>query len=149
MLKAQAVWRLWPRQIASDLHRFFQVDIADWHQGRLSSFKLLELFGASVEDDPQTQTRTISVDFAPQDGALDRAMREGGYTRLEQLVAEAHNEIARFRASYHTVSSRGKSTFEPFEFLDPRVEKARDAEKREREEFQKQAEEALFEGLDW
>ncbi len=176
MKQAQAFWRMCPRQIASDLRRFFRCHVRDWHRGDLSSYELLELFGASIVDDPHTGrvhpdtvvyvwskgqltrrlyasfcdgTRTIKVEVPPEGGAGDQAVREGGYTRLEHLVAESHNELARFRASYHTVSSRGKVTYEPPQMLDPRVEKAREAKKRELEEFQKQTEEALFGGLDW
>ena len=142
-----AIWRKYPRQIASDLKRFFHTDIEDWHQGRLSSFKLLEWFGATINDDPDKHVRTIVVEFAPENGALAKAMRDGGFTRIEEMLSETHNEIARLRTSFHVVN--GGDKYEPPEFVDPRVEKLRAQAKQELDEFHQEAEEALFEPLDW
>jgi integrase len=93
------VWRRWPRQIASDLRRFFTKDIADWHQGRMSSYELLELFGISLEDDPDTKTRTIRVDFAPDDGALATALRGGEIPEWQQMIRQSANTLAVLRAA--------------------------------------------------
>lgn len=114
----------------------------------MSSFELLELFGASVVEDPEEKVRTIVVEFAPEDGALARSLRENGYTRLENMVAEGHNEIARLRASYHAMQGGKKAAYEPFLFIDPRIAKVRDEKKRENAEFQKEVEADLF-GPDW
>lgn len=167
---------MWPRQIAADLRRFFGAHIKDWHSGELSSYELLELFGASVVEIPDTGdvhpdavvyvwsrgvlsrrryadfcggTREIRVEFPPEGGAVDKAVREGGYSRLENLVAETYNELARFRASYHMVASRGKAQYEPPEFVDPRVEKQRERERKALREFQAETEQALFGAMDW
>jgi hypothetical protein len=78
------VWRRWPRQIASDLRRFFHCSIADWHQGRLSSFELLELF---------------RVDFAPEDGALAKELRGGELPEWQQMVRQSANTLAVLRAA--------------------------------------------------
>ncbi len=34
-------WRLFPREIESDLHLYHLLDIGDWHSGEMSSRKLL------------------------------------------------------------------------------------------------------------
>lgn len=99
MWTAQTVWRRWPRQIASDLQRFFHRRIADWHQGRMSSYELLELFGVSVIDDPDTRTRTIRVDFAPDDGALAKALRGGELPEWQQMIRQSANTLAVLRAA--------------------------------------------------
>lgn len=123
---AQTFWRMFPRQIASDLCRFFPgYRIADWHHGRMSSYELLELFGVCVEDDPDTRTRSISVDFAPEDGAVAKAMRGGRWSERELIVAETFNELARLRASYHSVNGGRSHSYEPHEFEDPTVREAK------------------------
>lgn len=146
-MEAVAIWRKYPRQIASDLKRFFHTDIEDWHQGRLSSYKLLEWFGATITDDEDNKVRTIVVEFAPENGALAKALRDGGFSRFEEMVAETHNEIARLRTSFHVVN--GGESYEPPEFVDPRVEKLRAEAKQQREQFHQEAEEALFKDFDW
>jgi hypothetical protein len=93
------VWRRWPRQIASDLRRFFHCSIADWHQGRLSSFELLELFGISIVSDPKAKVRTIRVDFAPEDGALAKELRGGELPEWQQMVRQSANTLAVLRAA--------------------------------------------------
>lgn len=91
---------MWPRQIASDLSRFHHRRIADWHHGVMSSYELLELFGVSVTDDAKTETRTIRIDFAPDDGELAKAMRDGERPEWQQMLAQTANETAVLRAAY-------------------------------------------------
>lgn len=99
-MEALAFWRLYPRQIASDLRRFWHLRIADWHQGRLSSFELLELFGVSlVEEDEENQIRTICADFAPEEGALAAAMRDGDRPEWKQAVVQSANELSVLRVA--------------------------------------------------
>lgn len=98
-MTAQMVWRRWPRQIASDLQRFFHRRIAEWHSGEMSSYELLELFGVSVIDDPAAQTRTIRVDFAPDDGALATALRSGELPEWQQMMRQSANTLAVLRAA--------------------------------------------------
>lgn len=98
-MTAQMVWRRWPRQIASDLQRFFRRRIAEWHSGEMSSYELLELFGVSVIDDPDTKTRTIRVDFAPDDGALATALRGGELPEWQQMMRQSANTLAVLRAA--------------------------------------------------
>src|SRR5262245_35368973 len=96
--EAQMVWRLFPRQMASDLQRFFHRRIAEWHSGEMSSFELLELFGASVVDDLKAKTRTIRIEFAPEDGEIANALRGGDRPEWQQMLAQAANEIQVLRA---------------------------------------------------
>lgn len=65
------------------------------------------------------------------------------------MVAEAHNEIARLRASYHAVQGGKSARYEPFAFVDPRIERAKAKEAVKRAELTEAAEEDLFAGLDW
>lgn len=112
---------MFPRQIASDLRRFFGVRIADWHDGSMSSYELLELFGVSFVDDEESRTRSIKVDFAPEDGAVAKALRGGAWSEAELIRAETFNEIARLRASFHSVNGGKKHSYTPFAFEDPTV----------------------------
>lgn len=63
----------------------------------MSSFELLELFGVDILDDPDTKTRTIRVDFPPEDGALAEALRGGERPEWKQAIAQAANELAVIR----------------------------------------------------
>lgn len=94
-----ALWLQFPRQIASDLQRFWRLRIAGWHQGSLSSFELLELLGASVEDDEENKIRTIRADFAPEDGALAAVMRGGDRPEWKQMLAQSANELSVLRVA--------------------------------------------------
>lgn len=98
-MEALAIWRMFPRQIASDLQRFFHRRIAEWHSGEMSSYELMELFGISIDDDAATRTRTIRVDFAPERGALAAAMRGGERCERDQMLAQAANGIAVLRVA--------------------------------------------------
>src|SRR5512139_1333868 len=81
VMEAQAIWVRWPRQIASDLSRFHHRRIADWHQGVMSSYELLEL-----------------LEYPPEDGALARAIRDGERSEWQQMLAQVANEVAVLRA---------------------------------------------------
>lgn len=122
-METLTVWRMWPRQIASDLRRFFHCRIADWHRGEISSYELLELFGASVDEsvtlcgsqfDADTpivtsagmatvdlladeKTRTIRVDFPPEDGAVAAALRGDERPEWKQMLAQTANSLAILR----------------------------------------------------
>lgn len=65
----------------------------------MSSFELMELFGVSIDDDPETETRTISVDFAPEDGAVASAMRNGERPESKQMIAQCANTLAVLRVA--------------------------------------------------
>lgn len=97
--EALAFWRMAPRQIASDLRRFFHCTIGDWHQGRLSSFDLLEMFGVTIIDDPDTETRTVEIEFAPEDGAVADLVRDGERPEWKRMLAQVANISAIFRAA--------------------------------------------------
>lgn len=112
-----AFWRLFPRQIASDLRRFFGIRIADWHHGRLKSYELLELFGAVVTEDFETKTRTIRIDFPPEDGAVAKSLRGGERSLMEQMTAQTANELAVLRAAF--VPDADADEYEAQLFLSP------------------------------
>lgn len=65
----------------------------------MSSFKLLELFGVAIVDDPDEETRTIAVDFAPEDGAVAAALRDGERPEWKQALAQVANISAMFRSA--------------------------------------------------
>lgn len=164
-----------PRQIASDLRRFFHTHIRDWHQGDLSSRELLELFGASIKATPDTGdvdpecwvlvrktgqllwcrygdlalkgTREIVIDWAPENGAVDRTVREGGYNRVESMIAGTYNELAWLRT--HFVVANGGKDYTPHQLIDPRHEKQRDEELKAKAEFEKEVDADMFGGIEW
>lgn len=98
-MEAQRIWRVLPRQMASDLQRFFHRRIAEWHSGEMSSYELLELFGAAIVDDPAAKTRTIRFDFPPEDGAVAGELRGGERPEWKRMLAQIANETAVLRAA--------------------------------------------------
>lgn len=98
-MEALKFWRLWPRQIASDLRRFFPgCRISQWHSEEMSSRELLELFGVTITEDPETRIRTIEVEWPPEEGAVAAAMRDGERSEWKQMLAQTANISALFRA---------------------------------------------------
>lgn len=65
----------------------------------MSSFKLLELFGVTIVDDPEAEIRTIEVDFAPEDGAVAALLRDGERPEWKQALAQVANISAMFRSA--------------------------------------------------
>lgn len=43
-------WRLFPREIEADLSLYHHIDIGDWHEGRVSSRKLITLLDGLPSD---------------------------------------------------------------------------------------------------
>ena len=172
-----------PRQMASDLERFFDRDIKHWHRGTLdsdgdlvlSSYKLLELFGAHIDSHPDTGdvdpkswvvfrdggvvarrrygdlaekgTREICVDFPPIDGAVDLAVREGGFSRMESMIAQTHNQLS-WLTKYYVLAHNGKD-YEPDQLTDPRIEKQKARDRAAQAEFQREVDEDMFGGIEW
>jgi hypothetical protein len=108
------IWRQFPRQIAADLRRHYQLHIKHWHRGDrgadgdliLSSYDLLEL----IEGLP------------PDDSAFKAAAERGGrWPVWQQMLAEVANEGYRLRAAYHAVNGGAEAAFNPaeFAFIDP------------------------------
>lgn len=64
----------------------------------MSSYELMELFGVTITDDPEAETRTIDVEFAPEDGAVAASMRDGERPEWKQAVAQTANISALFRS---------------------------------------------------
>ena len=147
-MTALAFWRRYPREIASDLRRFFPgCHIRQWHAGELSSYELLELFGVTVVDDPEQMVRTLRIDFPPKDGAVDTALREGGFNRQESIAAATFNELALNRLWLHKIN--GGKDYDPPRIEDPRYDKAKREEERKKAEFRERVQQDIFAGFDW
>ncbi len=134
MLEALWIVRQFPRQIRRDLDRYHGRRLADWWRGTerdgelvLSSSELLDY-----------------IEFLDEDGAFKRAVRSGGYSRLEGMIADTHNEVAWLRASYHAVNGGEKGVYKPNLHFDPRVEEIREREARENAELQMDIEAEIF-----
>jgi hypothetical protein len=80
-MAALTVWREHPGEIAADLRRHYGVRIADWHQGVMCSYELLEL-----------------CDFMPDDGAFKTALRDGALCERDEAILQTANEVAVLRA---------------------------------------------------
>lgn len=80
-MAAQALWRLYPSEIAADLRREYGIRIADWHAGTLCSHELLEL-----------------LEHADEDGSFKTAVREGEPSQHRKAVLQIANEVAVLRA---------------------------------------------------
>ena len=50
MAEAIPRWRLFPREIESDLAFYHHIDIGDWHEGRMTSRRLLVRLDGLPED---------------------------------------------------------------------------------------------------
>jgi hypothetical protein len=73
---------MFPGEIAADLRRFYGIRIADWHQGVMCSYELLEL-----------------CEYMPDDGAFKTACRDGEPNEQQQAILQIANETAVLRAS--------------------------------------------------
>jgi hypothetical protein len=81
-MAAQTLWRQYPGEIASDLSQYHRRRIADWHDGTMSSYELLEL-----------------CEHLPERGALKTAARGGEWSQEEQAIYQIANELAVLRAA--------------------------------------------------
>lgn len=98
MFAAVLTWRQHPTEIEADLAaRGF--DVLDWHAGRMSSRRLLVL-----------------LRHAPELGPYKKALREGGWSEFEQMLAEIHKELALYRASYYAGTD---NRYTPKVFVNP------------------------------
>lgn len=93
----------------------------------MSSYKLLEMFGARIVENPETRVRTIHMDFAPEDGAVAKAMRDGEGTELVQATRQIANEAAVLRAAY--VPNADASQYGSGFFLPPAIARQNQAER--------------------
>lgn len=122
--------RLWPREIEADLLREYQVDIADWHQGRLTSRRALVLLDQLSEES----------------GYKTEFERGGNWPVWKCMLKDAHNEIALHRASLY---AGGENEYGPTQYLDPLEMRKRIEEAEEIQEFQELAESELYGNLGW
>lgn len=123
------LWVQFPRAIASDLSRFHNRRISDWHRGRrdeygellLSSYEMLELLSQ-----------------LPSESALKTALRGGEWSEEEAMRALIANEMSSVRAILQVVHGgreaakppkvfRSLSERKELEEVDEEVEEARDA----------------------
>lgn len=79
----------------------------------MSSYKLLEMFGARIVNN------TVYMDFAPEDGAVAKAMRDGEGSELVQATRQIANEAAVLRAAY--VPNADASQYGSGFFLPPAI----------------------------
>lgn len=98
------MWRLYPGEIESDLSRYHHLDIKEWHQGRMSSRRLLTL-----------------VKHLPAESATKTAARHGDWTEHTYLDAATVNEIRLMRADLASIFAGGGE--EPDLFRSPYQEK--------------------------
>ena len=82
--------RQFPREIEADL-LFRGIDIADWHQGRMSSRRLLCL-----------------LDALPDDTAYWRERRDGDWSAREYINAAIVNELRLLRADQAAIHADSK-----------------------------------------
>lgn len=134
-MEALWIWRQFPKQIASDLSQYHHRRIADWHRGTvdehgeliLSSYELLEL-----------------LEYMPERGAFKTAMRGGEWPLDRKIAAEQFNELARFRASFHSAHGGKDAAYEPAEIIDPIEIKAREEAQQAHDQSRAQVEQQLF-----
>lgn len=82
--------RQFPREIEADL-LFRGIDIGDWHQGRMSSRRLLCL-----------------VEALPHDSAYWRERNDGDWTEEEYINAAVVNELRLMRADNAAIHAKHK-----------------------------------------
>lgn len=89
-MEAVVYMRQFPRQIEADL-LFRGIDIADWHQGRMSSRRLLAL-----------------IDALPDDTAYWKERRDGDWSAKEYIEAAIVNELRLLRADQAAIHTESK-----------------------------------------
>jgi hypothetical protein len=123
------VWRQEPTAVEAELIDR-NLDVLDWHTGRMSSRRLLALL-----EHPRST-----------DSPYARAMRDGQWPEWMQMLKELHKESALYRASWY-VGKKGE--YRPQIFLDPVERKERFAEAQENAELQSEVEDELFGSIGW
>lgn len=122
--------RNWPNQIESDLQRYYQLDIADWHRGDMTSRRLLSL-----------------LDGLPDDSAYKTEFeRDGQWPVWMQMLKQTANETTLNRAAKY---AGGDNEYAPTVFLDPLEQRERLEEQMAEEQFHKEATSELYGNLGW
>lgn len=122
--------RLWPREIEADLHRYYRLDVADWHDGALTSRKLLVLLD-QLPDESRFKT-----EFE----------RDGNWPVWQQMLKDLHNETALHRAGLY---AGGDNAYSPTTYLDPLEMRERIAAAEAEQELHEMGEKDLHESLGW
>lgn len=89
-MEAVVYMRQFPREIEADL-LFRGIDIADWHQGRMSSRRLMCL-----------------IDALPDDSAYWKERRDGDWSAKEYIEAAIVNELRLLRADQAAIHADNK-----------------------------------------
>lgn len=113
----------------------------------MSSFKLLELFGVATVPDPEdADKRLIEVDFAPEDGAVAKARRDGDWPEETKILAEMHKELAIYHAAKYRQSDKNyKATV----FLSPVERRERDEQGRTEAQEHQESEGDFYAQMGW
>lgn len=82
MVEAQWIWRQFPNELSVDLARYYHRRIAEWHDGSMCSYELLEL-----------------AEYLPDEGVFKTAVRDGEWCDKQYALFQAANELAILRAS--------------------------------------------------
>lgn len=128
----QAIVRLrnWPHEIEADLARYYHLDIADWHQGGMSSRRLLAL-----------------LEQLPDDSAYKTVFeRAGQWPVWQQMLKTVANETSLHRASLY---AGGDNSYDVQVFLDPLEQQERADEAAAEQQFHMEATSELYENLGW
>ena len=122
------VWKRYAGEIEADLLKI-GTDIADWHQGRMSSRRLLVLLEHGL----------------PDESAFKTALRGGRMSRGQRVLEEQLNEQIRLRAAYEFIASRGEVEWNAADYawLDPVDAAERDRKKAEEEAEREQSVDAF------
>ena len=122
--------RNWPNQIESDLQRYYQLNIADWHQGAMSSRRLLAL-----------------LEGLPEESAYKTAFeRDGQWPVWQQMLKTVANETTLHRASLY---AGGDNAYDVQVYLDPLEQRQRMEEAMAEQEFREEATSELYGSLGW
>src|SRR6516225_8292763 len=114
VMAAQALWCRYAGEIASDLSQFHHRRIADWHQGDMCSFELLEL-----------------CEWMPDEGRFKTALRRGEPSEDQWALRQTANETAILRAGMVPGTNSedwGSRLFLPRSITEEATDRAQEAE---------------------
>lgn len=129
--------RSFPTQIEADLHKYYRLDIADWHRGTVKD-------GVPVVS---SRKLLVLVDGLPEDSEYRTAFeRDGNWPVWMQMLKLAANEVSLHRASLY---AGGDNAYGATIFLDPSEQQQRIDDAIAEQEFHKEATATLYGNLGW